>query len=311
MGPPSGPRRSLEADRRVVSPIDAAIALPPGAADGVGAHAEPHAELENARERAGRRQADHQALQDADLAVRLHDAHQPQDGGGRHKAVRVERDRKLVAVAPPLAEVAHVAGLEARIVGAPPIGQPQAAVPSLGEQPEARVLLLGDRRVAGVAEHIDVEAVTDAGSREVGHHRLEVADHPLGALVANAQQDGGRGRYRLVAADARCRRQHRGDRVARKTHDREPDGRVPEADHRPRQCGGEQHQDHDIEGVEPIRRQRDRGEPQHARDGGDDQRGEQNPAGGQGEPRACRRQVCRNPLLDHARPHCLFDRDRI
>ena len=68
-----------EADDRVVAPIRPAIALPPGAADGVGAHAEPHAELEHARERAGRGQADDQPLQDAELGIGLHDAHQAQD----------------------------------------------------------------------------------------------------------------------------------------------------------------------------------------------------------------------------------------
>ena len=66
-------------DDRVVAPVGAAIALPPGAAERVGAHAEPHAELEDAGEGAGRRHADDQALQDADARIGLHDAHQPQD----------------------------------------------------------------------------------------------------------------------------------------------------------------------------------------------------------------------------------------
>ena len=38
-----------------------------------------HAELEQARERAGRRHADNQALQDAELGMGLHDPHQPHD----------------------------------------------------------------------------------------------------------------------------------------------------------------------------------------------------------------------------------------
>ena len=100
---------------RVVAPIGPAIALPPGAADGVGAHAEPHAELEDARERAGRRHADHEALQDAEPRIGLHDAHQPQHRVGGHDAVGVEHDRELVVLAPALAEVADVAGLEAGV----------------------------------------------------------------------------------------------------------------------------------------------------------------------------------------------------
>ena len=62
----------------------------------VGAHAEPHAELEDARERAGRRQADHEALQDAELRIDLHDAHHAQDRGRGQEAVGVERDGEFV-----------------------------------------------------------------------------------------------------------------------------------------------------------------------------------------------------------------------
>ena len=99
---------------RVVAPIGPAIALPPGAADGVGAHAEPHAELEDAREGAGRRQADDQPLQNAEPRIGLHDADEPQHGVGGHEAVGVERHGELVVAAPALAEVADVAGLVGR-----------------------------------------------------------------------------------------------------------------------------------------------------------------------------------------------------
>ena len=68
-----------ETQDRVVPPIGPAIGLPPRAADGVGAHAEPHAELEDAGEQARRRQADDESLQDAEPRIRLHDAHQTQD----------------------------------------------------------------------------------------------------------------------------------------------------------------------------------------------------------------------------------------
>src|SRR6476660_9824875 len=44
-----------DADDGVVAPIGPAIGLPPGATDGPRTHAEPHAELEDAREGAGRR----------------------------------------------------------------------------------------------------------------------------------------------------------------------------------------------------------------------------------------------------------------
>ena len=90
----------LEPQHRVMAPIGTAIALPPGAADGVGAHAEPHAELKEAREGAGRRQADDEPLQNAELGIRLHDAHETQDGVGGHEAVGVERHGEFVLRCP-------------------------------------------------------------------------------------------------------------------------------------------------------------------------------------------------------------------
>ena len=114
----------------VVPPIGTAIALPPGVADGVGAHAEPHAELEQARESAGRRQTDNESLQNAEIGVGLHDAHEPQDGVGGHEAVGVEHHGELMLCPPALAEVADVAGLVAGIDIAPPIRDRDPILPS-------------------------------------------------------------------------------------------------------------------------------------------------------------------------------------
>ena len=75
----------------------------------------PHAELEQPRERARRGQADHQRLQDAERRIGLHDAHEAQHRFGGHEAVGVQRDREFVCVAPALAEIADIAGLEAGI----------------------------------------------------------------------------------------------------------------------------------------------------------------------------------------------------
>src|SRR5262249_61458050 len=72
---------------RIVAPVRAAVALPPGAADGVGAHAQPHAELENTGKRARRRHADHQALQNPETRIDLHDAHELEDEIDAHGAV--------------------------------------------------------------------------------------------------------------------------------------------------------------------------------------------------------------------------------
>ena len=130
----------LEPHHRVVTPIGPAIALPPRAADGVGAHAEPHAELEDAREGAGRGKPDDQALQNAELGIGLHDADQAEHGVRRHEAVGVERHREFVFAAPSLAEVADVAGLVAGIDVAPPVGDRDAVAPARGQRCEARLL---------------------------------------------------------------------------------------------------------------------------------------------------------------------------
>ena len=133
-----------EPDDRVVTPVRPAVGLPPGAADGVGAHAEPHAELEDARKCAGRRHADDQALQDAELRIGLHDAHEAQHGLGGHQAVGVEHQRVVVLIAPAVAEVTDVAGLEAGVHFTPAVGERDAAAPGVGQLGEVPGLDGGD-----------------------------------------------------------------------------------------------------------------------------------------------------------------------
>ena len=59
----------------------------------------------------------------------------------------------------------------------------------------------GDVRVAGVAQHVQMETVTEPGLLEAGQHRLEVANHPLRQFVADAEQNRCRCRDRLIAAN--------------------------------------------------------------------------------------------------------------
>src|SRR5205085_2481480 len=89
--------------------------LPPGTADGVGAHPEPHAELEHARKGAGGRQADDQPLENTQPWTGLHDSDKTENGVGRHDAVGIERHREIMLAAPALAEVAAVTGSSPRI----------------------------------------------------------------------------------------------------------------------------------------------------------------------------------------------------
>src|SRR5207237_2025191 len=113
----------------VVAPIRAAIGLPPRASDRIGAHAKPHAELEDAGEQARSRQPHDQALQDTDPGIDLHDPDEPDNRVRGHVAVGIERNRELVAAPPALAEFAYIAGLEADIHSATPIADHDPIAP--------------------------------------------------------------------------------------------------------------------------------------------------------------------------------------
>ncbi len=91
-----------------------------GLAHRVRTHAVTHSELEM-RANAGRRHADHEALQDANFRIGLHHAHETHDLAALHQAVGIERQHQGIIGAPTLAEVAHVASLVALVVRAPAI----------------------------------------------------------------------------------------------------------------------------------------------------------------------------------------------
>src|SRR5262249_49735247 len=123
------PHERRKAHDRVVAPIWSAIALPPGAADGVGAHAQPHAELENAGKGAGRWHSNDQRLQDPKAGSDLHDPLELEDEVRRHEAVGIEQYCEIVMLAPARAEVSDISGFETDIVGATAVCQSDPAAP--------------------------------------------------------------------------------------------------------------------------------------------------------------------------------------
>jgi hypothetical protein len=170
--------------------------------------------------------------------------------------------------APALAEITDVAGLEAGIISAAPIGDPYPLAPARAQRRETRLLVLCNVGIAGVAQHIEMETFAATGSIQARQHRLEIADHPLRQFVADAQQDRGRRRHRLVAADTRRHRHHSRHRIDRKMHDQKPDHGVPESRHHPGQRDREQNQQYGVDDREAARRQRQRGKRQGASHGG-------------------------------------------
>ena len=235
----------LDAHDRVVAPERAAVADPPGLPHGVGAHAVAHAELEDAGEGALGGHADDQALQDADLGMGLHHAGEAHDLLARHQAVGIERQHQRVVGAPAGAEVAHVAGLVACVVGAAAIDD--AVAVGIGGLPGLDRLLLGggDGGVVGVAQHEPGEGAALAGRIDAGLDRAQAQDGALGVLVAQRHEHG-----RL---DAQRRRRicgsgvgrHLGQAILVEMQEPQADQGVPEAEHGPGRAGREaQEQDH-------------------------------------------------------------------
>jgi hypothetical protein len=112
---------------------------------------------------------------------------------------------------------------------------------------------------AGVAQHIDVEAIRHARCMETLYHGREIAHHPLGPLVAHARHDRRRRHDRGQRLPPRRLRHHHGARIAGEPHNAEADGGVPEADGQPRRGHAEQHQQQEIDDPEAARRQRQDG----------------------------------------------------
>jgi hypothetical protein len=179
--------------------------------------------------------------------------------------------------APALAELTDVAGLVGRVDRTAPIDDRDPAAPARGERREAGLLAGRDPGIAGIAEGIENKALAAAGGVKAREHRLEIADHPLRQLVADAQHDRRRDRHRLVAADARRHRHDRGDRIGGKTQDQKPYHGVPESHHHPGQRHREQHQQRNVDRVEATRRQRQRGKRQRCRHGQGEQDNEKHP----------------------------------
>src|SRR5215213_7518863 len=140
-----------QADNGVVTPIGPAVALPPRAADRIGAHAEAHAELEDARKRVARWQAGDETLQDAELRIGLHDAHDANDALHSHQAVGIEDDRKIVLRAPALAEIADVAGLKSGIPLASAVADCDARIKAAGQYSDLCLFCGCNGRDIGVA----------------------------------------------------------------------------------------------------------------------------------------------------------------
>ena len=242
-------------------PIRAAIGLPPRASNRVGAHAEPHAELKDAGEQAGRRQSNDETLKDAKPGIYLHDPNEADDGICGHETVGIERNRKLVAASPVLTKLADIAGLETGIHRAPSIADCDPIAPTCDQFGKLR--LFPDRKIGivGIAEKVKVEALGVSRSVDTLEHRFQVSDDAYRLFVANAQKNGSRSRYGFVALDQSGRRYHGSHGIGGKPHDDETDHGITKSCHHPGQGDREQEKRRQIEDSKSARRQRQCGEP--------------------------------------------------
>src|SRR5690606_20997254 len=145
--------------------------MPPDRARREGAHGVAHAELKHARKETRARHADHEALQNAEPRIGLHDAHEAYDRLARHQAVGVERDHDIVVRAPAIEEVAHIAGLEAGIRFAPAIEEAVFVAEFFLPGPELGTLVADNVVTGAVAQNKIVKAVAISGRIDARLHR--------------------------------------------------------------------------------------------------------------------------------------------
>ena len=249
-------RERIDPHERVVSPERAAIGRPPGGAHRVGAHPRPHAELEHAREGRAAGRADDEALENADLRMRLADANETHERFAVHQAVGVEWHHEVVGSAPALAEIADVAGLVARVLGAAAIIQPRRI--ATGGSPPAcdrRLLCRRDRRLIGVAQHKPVETPLFARRREARLHGLHAREGTRRVLVPDRHQERGvASQRRRTVARAPVRRDPM-QPVAHTVQQPQADERVAHTEHAPGRGDHEGAEQEDFRDPPAARRQ--------------------------------------------------------
>ncbi|MNV23386.1 hypothetical protein D3C71_1143980 [compost metagenome] len=195
----------LGADDRVVAPVVAFRAMPPGHAATDHRPVHTPAELLHARKQGA--PADHrrQGLDQPDVGVVLHARDQAHDGVTGHQAVRVQDQHLRVATAPAPHPVGDVAGLAPAVVAAAAVEQPRMSVHGGAQLGEGLFFGRTDVFAPGIAEHEEIELVQLAG---FGHRlvdRLQAGQQPARVFVVGGHQQRGAGvhlRQRLVRVDA-------------------------------------------------------------------------------------------------------------
>ncbi len=146
-------------------------------------------ELLEAREQRVAAAEPRHGLQEPELRVRNHLAHQRHERIRREDAVRVEHDHEVVPAAPARDEIAQVAGLLPDVLGAVAVPDAHALAERLAQRMQRRGLVHVDGRVGRVRQHEDLEGVRVAQIGQRLGHRLERRERTRRIFVVDGHHE--------------------------------------------------------------------------------------------------------------------------
>ena len=129
-------------------------------------------------------------LDQAGVGIGLHAARELDNRIGLEQAVGVEDEKIVVGAAPPLAEVADIAGLPRDVPVAATIVKRDAVAEAGAHLHERGLLGEGDLGPGRVAQDEPVEGLIFAERANARCHRLQTRKDPLGILVVGRHQYG-------------------------------------------------------------------------------------------------------------------------
>ena len=156
-------------------------------------------ELQHAREHRVAADQLGRGLDQADVRVGVHPAHQLGHGAGGHQRVGVQHQHVAVGAAPPGDEVLDVAGLALHVAQAAPVEDVLAARHLLAEALPGVELGEPDVGVGRVAQHEQVAALALRQRLQPRPHRPQAGEDAVRVLVVDRHDERGPGRLRRQA----------------------------------------------------------------------------------------------------------------
>jgi hypothetical protein len=143
--------------------------------------------LQPREERLAAREARH-GLEQPDVRIGFHLAHERQQRLRREHTVGVEHDHEVVARTPARDEVVQVADLPARVLGAPPVPHAHAVAEPVAQRVKCGGLAHVGIRIRGVRKHEDLEARRFLLEQRL-RHGLQGREARRGVLVVDRHHE--------------------------------------------------------------------------------------------------------------------------